>query len=223
MPTFEEFWERFTQLQPDVSFRKVERTVAEVFWTACAESLNTESLNTELAAKDRTITDLQAQLSKSREDLEHADQLIREAKAEERAAMTTEIQAERAAVLESVAGHIPITRSAGPDDPDWLISKGACSCGQLVADGVTLWNKLWSDHIRALITPTDRSTLDRYVEKKVREGRLAEVELIHDRYWSKNLLRHHCICDPNFWLCQRLAELRASLPAASPKEKRDAR
>lgn len=56
----------------------------------------------------------------------------------------------RREALNSAAEHIPITRSAGPDDPDWLISKGACSCGQLVADGVTLWNKLWGEHIRSL-------------------------------------------------------------------------
>lgn len=59
-----------------------------------------------------------------------------------------------AAAIREAAEHTPISREAGPDDPSWLISRGACSCGKLVADGVTPWNKLWREHILALTPAT---------------------------------------------------------------------
>jgi hypothetical protein len=69
----------------------------------------------------------------------------------------TELMVERKTAELQVAGmrlacseHIPMTLPADADDPGWLISRGACSCKKVVADGVTPWNKLWREHILAI-------------------------------------------------------------------------
>jgi hypothetical protein len=56
-------------------------------------------------------------------------------------------------VCEEIAKHIPMSKQAGPEDPSWLISWGYCSCGKMEADGVTPWNNLWTDHLRAALNP----------------------------------------------------------------------
>jgi hypothetical protein len=55
------------------------------------------------------------------------------------------------------------------------------------------------------IMPTDSTSL---YERRMNEARLEEVEALHAKYWSKNVITHNCESTPNFWFCGRLAELR---------------
>lgn len=113
--------------------------------------------------------------------------------------LCAEIQAERAAVLEHVVDRI--ASFTGPHG------------------GWTDGPKQFHAAILALETPTDRLALDRYVEEMVREGRLAEAE-----WWQQfaglGMCERKCVGDELKLCpyCTRLAEIRASLPAAPPKE-----
>lgn len=75
-----------------------------------------------------------------------------------------------AAALRIAAEHIPVTFPSEPGDPVWLISRGGCSCGNMKADGVTRWKKLWSDHIRSLIPASGTSALDQLLDEAKHEA-----------------------------------------------------
>jgi hypothetical protein len=108
-----------------------------------------------------TITDLQAQLSEGMQWRQKAyektlNQLVKETiqLREELSASREKMQAERAAVLEFASQHTPIVRLA------WI----ECSCGwnHDGSDRNISESDAWNQHIRALITTTDRSALDRH-------------------------------------------------------------
>jgi len=149
----------------------------------------------------------------------------------ERTFTSAELTLERAAIVREAAGHTPMYIKAGPDDPGWLIEKGACSCGGLVADGVTPWNKLWSDHILAI--STDQPALDRHdaerdakitelsdalqmamddleriVAERVQQAKLEEAE-----WWFTRVAMAAMGADPQAECRERIMPLRA---AASP-------
>ncbi len=54
-----------------------------------------------------------------------------------------------AATLELASQHQRVS-IPGPEHSPGIISRGACSCGSAVADGVTPYDKIWADHIRSL-------------------------------------------------------------------------
>jgi hypothetical protein len=152
----------------------------------------------ELAAKDQIITDLQG-IDKV---ADHANEVIGLMQKDidtltvELAASREKIQAERAAVLTEAAKRLE-TRGK------WIESVPA---KVISASAIAEFDKAVAE-LLSLISTTDRLALDRYVEEKVREARLAEAEI-----WNNNagVKRLDLTSD---WAIFRLNQLRA-VPAA---------
>jgi hypothetical protein len=109
-----------------------------------------------------------------------------------------------AAALEKAVEHREVWIEADPNKPDDLIQGyGACSCGQLKADGITRWEVLWRNHILSLI-PDAGKLLAELKRKERRE----EAE-----WWFANGEDHEFVGEGHCNACERLAALREGEPA----------
>lgn len=67
------------------------------------------------------------------------------------------IQAAVARRTEAIVQHRPMYKVV--NDDGWIEGYVICSCGQAKADGVTPYDKLWGDHIRALSTEAESAAM----------------------------------------------------------------
>lgn len=88
--------------------------------------------------------------------------------------------AEIATAYRAIAERHRVQLPANEDDPKWLIAKGACSCGKLVADGITPWAELWRNHIISLTPAAAERSLQVYAQERVVE----EARAAHDQGWQ---------------------------------------
>lgn len=118
-----------------------------------------------------------------------------------------EADVQTAAALRRAAEHWPAYKSHH-DPNDFIKGHIECSCGGAVADGTTLYAKIWKEHIESLIpegrhletviaaalenaTCNPAFCRDEMIWRKVLELREAQVALTEAEWWVNNWYGEH--------------------------------